>query len=191
MAPYIVGIDLGTTHTVLAYAPSKAVGDDAIRLFEIDQLVALGEVAARPLLPSARYHPAAGEIPEGDLVLPWGRSPGGAVVGSLARELGAQVPGRLVTSAKSWLSHAAVDRLAPILPWGAPDDVEKISPVAASASFLAHVRAAWNHRMPQAPLEEQEVVLTVPASFDDVARALTLEAAREAGLPTLRLLEEP
>jgi len=191
MAPYIVGIDLGTTHTVVAYAPSKAVGDDVIQLFEIEQLVAIGEVAARPLLPSVRYHPAAGEIPEGDLVLPWGRSPDGAVIGSLARELGAQVPGRLVTSAKSWLSHAAVDRLAPILPWGASDDVEKISPVTASASFLAHVRAAWNHRMPHVPLEGQELVLTVPASFDDVARALTLEAAREAGLPTLRLLEEP
>ncbi|AMO24417.1 Hsp70 family protein [Ramlibacter solisilvae] len=191
MAPYIVGIDLGTTHTVVAYAPSKAVGDDAIQLFEIEQLVALGEVATRPLLPSVRYHPAAGEIPEGDLVLPWGPSPDGAVIGSLARELGAQVPGRLVTSAKSWLSHAAVDRLAPILPWGASREVAGISPVAASASFLAHVRAAWNHRMPQAPLEAQELVLTVPASFDDVARALTLEAARGAGLPTLRLLEEP
>ncbi|GAB3761999.1 Hsp70 family protein [Ramlibacter monticola] len=191
MAPYIVGIDLGTTHTVVACAPSKAVADDAIELFGIEQLVGLGEVAPRPLLPSALYQPAAGEIPEGDLVLPWGRSPDGAVVGSLARELGAQVPGRLVTSAKSWLSHAAVDRLAPILPWGASNDVARISPVTASARVLAHVRAAWNHRRPGAPLEEQELVLTVPASFDDVARALTLEAARGAGLPTLRLLEEP
>ncbi|GAB3653005.1 Hsp70 family protein [Ramlibacter alkalitolerans] len=191
MAPYIVGIDLGTTHTVVAWAPSGAVADDAIEVLAIEQLVALGEVAARPLLPSVLYHPAANEIPAADLVLPWGPGPEGRVVGSLARELGAQVPGRLVTSAKSWLSHAAVDRLAPILPWGAPDDVARISPVAASASVLAHVRAAWNWRRPQAPLEEQEIVLTVPASFDDVARALTLEAAREAGLPTLRLLEEP
>ncbi|WP_009915010.1 Hsp70 family protein, partial [Burkholderia humptydooensis] len=111
--------------------------------------------------------------------------------GTLARALGAQVPGRLVTSAKSWLSHASVDRLAPILPWGAADDGGKVSPVAASASYLAHVRAAWNRRFPDAPLEQQDVVLTVPASFDDGARSLTLEAARLARLPALRLLEEP
>jgi molecular chaperone DnaK (HSP70) len=191
MAPCIVGIDLGTTHTVVAWAAAQGGADADIQVFGIDQLVALGEVAPRPLLPSVLYHPAAGEIRQGDLVLPWGQDSGSAVVGSLARELGAQVPGRLVASAKSWLSHAAVDRLAPILPWGAPDDVHRISPVAASASFLAHVRAAWNHRMPQAPLEKQELVLTVPASFDDAARALTLEAARQAGLPALRLLEEP
>ncbi|HET8747258.1 MAG TPA: Hsp70 family protein [Ramlibacter sp.] len=190
MAPYVVGIDLGTTHTVVAWAPSKAVADDAIQVFGIEQLVAPGEVAPRPLLPSAIYHPAPGEIPAGDLVLPWGASDA-AVVGSLARELGAQVPGRLVASAKSWLSHAAVDRLAPILPWGAAEDVPRISPVEASAAVLAHVRAAWNHRMPHAPLEQQELVLTVPASFDDMARSLTLEAVRAAGLPTLRLLEEP
>jgi molecular chaperone DnaK (HSP70) len=114
-----------------------------------------------------------------------------AVVGRLARTLGAQVPGRLVASAKSWLSHASVDRVAPILPWGAADDVGKISPVAASASYLAHVRAAWNYRFPHALLEDQDVVLTVPASFDEGARALTLEAARMAELPELRLLEEP
>ena len=114
-----------------------------------------------------------------------------AVIGRLARTLGAQVPGRLVTSAKSWLSHASVDRLAPILPWGADDEVGKVSPVTASASYLAHVRAAWNHRFPHALLEDQDVVLTVPASFDDGARALTLEAARMAKLPALRLLEEP
>jgi molecular chaperone DnaK (HSP70) len=192
MASYIVGIDLGTTHTVVAYASAKGgVGDDSVRLFEIEQLVAPGEVAARPLLPSLRYHPAPGEIPAADLALPWGPSPDGVIVGSLARELGSQVPGRLVASAKSWLSHASVDRLAPILPWGAPDEVRKVSPVTASASVLAHVRAAWNHCAPQAPLERQEIVLTVPASFDDVARDLTLQAAREAGLPTLRLLEEP
>jgi molecular chaperone DnaK (HSP70) len=193
-AAYTVGIDLGTTHTVVAYAAAKArIAEDAIRLFDVEQLVAPGEVAARPLLPSMRYHPAPGELAPGDLVLPWAPAGNGdtAVIGSLARQLGAQVPGRLVASAKSWLSHAAVDRLAPILPWGAAADVPKVSPVAASASYLAHLRAAWNHRFPQALLEHQELVLTVPASFDDAARALTLEAARDAGLPLLRLLEEP
>ena len=194
-AAYTVGIDLGTTHTVVASAPAALRGkSDPIRLFPIEQLVAPGEVAARPLLPSLRYHPLPGELAPGDTLLPWSQGEaqdGAAVIGSLARLRGAQVPGRLVSSAKSWLSHAAVDRLAPILPWGAADGVAKVSPVAASAGTLAHVRAAWNHRHPQQPLEAQELVLTVPASFDDAARALTLEAARDAGLPQLRLLEEP
>ncbi|MBB2931552.1 Hsp70 family protein [Paraburkholderia silvatlantica] len=190
MKPYVVGIDLGTSNTVVAYVEA---GGDAIRVFDVEQLTGLGEVGAEKMLPSARYHPAAGELAAGDLRLPWrAPAPGDdAVIGRLARTLGAQVPGRLVASAKSWLSHAAVDRLAPILPWGAPDDVAKVSPVTASASYLAHVRAAWNHRFPHAPLEDQDVVLTVPASFDDGARALTLEAARQASLPALRLLEEP
>ncbi|WP_321785379.1 Hsp70 family protein [Paraburkholderia sp. J94] len=203
MKQYVVGIDLGTSNTVVAWAEAGASGADAgqIGVFEIEQLTGLGEVSAQPLLPSARYHPAPGELAADALRLPWpesasspAASPADArapVVGKLARTLGAQVPGRLVASAKSWLSHASVDRLAPILPWGAPEDVAKVSPVDASASYLAHVRAAWNHRFPHAPLEHQDVVLTVPASFDDGARALTLEAARRAQLPTLRLLEEP
>ncbi|SAK92287.1 chaperone heat-shock protein [Caballeronia fortuita] len=187
-ARYSVGIDLGTSNTVVAYAQT---GSDDIRVFDIDQLVGAGEVAALPLLPSLRYHFAPGELRSEDLQLPWGEMEAPAVIGRFARMLGAQVPGRLVTSAKSWLSHAAVDRLAPILPWGAGDDVEKISPVIASASYLAHVHAAWNERFPDAPLDAQDVVLTVPASFDEGARALTLEAARMAGLEKLRLLEEP
>jgi molecular chaperone DnaK (HSP70) len=192
MKQTIVGIDLGTSNTVVAYVEA---GTDEIRIFDIDQLVGLGEVGAQDLLPSVRYHPAPGELAPGDLQLPWSgadnREMQPAVIGRLARTLGAQVPGRLVTSAKSWLSHASVDRLAPILPWGADDEVGKVSPVTASASYLAHVRAAWNHRFPHALLEDQDVVLTVPASFDDGARALTLEAARIAKLPALRLLEEP
>ena len=187
---YIVGIDLGTSNTVVAYA---APGGQQVELFEIEQLVGPGQVAARPLLPSVRYHPAAGEIDAGELQLPWpvDETEAPVVAGRLALDLGGQVPGRLVASAKSWLSHAAVDRLAPILPWGADDTVSKVSPVGASASYLAHVRAAWLHRFPQAPLERQQLVLTVPASFDEGARALTLAAARQAGLANLRLLEEP
>jgi molecular chaperone DnaK (HSP70) len=186
--PYIVGIDLGTTNTVVAYA---APGDDAVRLFAIEQLVAPGEVRAEALLPSLRYHPAASEFSPGALRLPWSQADEPAVIGQLARRLGAQVPGRLVSSAKSWLSHAAVDRSAPILPWGAPDDVARISPLEASASYLAHVRSAWNVHFPQHPLERQDVVLTIPASFDEGARALTVQAARLAGLPRLQLVEEP
>ena len=187
---YIVGIDLGTSNTAVAYA---APGRQEIELFEIEQLVAPGQVAARPLLPSVRYHPAVGEIPPAELQLPWPQATGGepVLIGRLALDLGAQVPGRLVSSAKSWLSHAAVDRLAPILPWGADDAVSKVSPVDASASYLAHIRAAWQQRFPHAPLAEQQVILTVPASFDEGARALTLQAARQAGLHNLQLLEEP
>ena len=152
-------------------------------------------MAARPLLPSVRYHPAEGELAAADRQLPWPFADPGEVadviVGELARERGARTPGRLVASAKSWLSHAGVDRTAPILPWGAAAEVAKISPVAASASTLAYIRAAWNHQFPRQPLERQELVLTVPASFDEAARALTVEAARLAGLPQLRLLEEP
>ncbi|MFL6673432.1 MAG: Hsp70 family protein [Massilia sp.] len=192
MTPYPVSIDLGTTNTVLAWA---APGAAQVELLPIDQLVAPGEVGAAPLLPSMRYHPAEGEIAAGELQLPWRHDdPGGlaqVVVGRLARTLGAQSPGRLVASAKSWLSHPGVDRMAPILPWGAEPEVPKVSPVAASASYLAHLRAAWDLRFPQHPLDRQQVVLTVPASFDEGARALTLEAARLAGLPRLRLLEEP
>lgn len=209
MKRYSVGIDLGTSNTVLAYAEAGAQdGSQPIRVFEIEQLVSPGQVAAQPLLPSVRYHAAEGELSAGDLRLPWsGEVRAGSaahaaaagcaddsqpvVLGRLARSLGAQVPGRLVASAKSWLSHASVDRVAPILPWGAADDVRKVSPIDASAGYLAHVRAAWNQRFPDAPLEQQDVVLTVPASFDEGARALTVEAARRAGLPALRLLEEP
>lgn len=196
MAHYLVSIDLGTTNTVLAYSELGAAPDKAqIRLFDIEQLVAPGEVAPAALLPSLRYHPAEGELADGELQLPWRQDDvaglAQVVTGRLARVLGAQVPGRLVASAKSWLSHPGVDRMAPILPWGAEEGMPRVSPVAASASYLAHLRAAWNTRFPQQPLEQQQLVLTIPASFDEGARALTLEAARMAGLPGLRLLEEP
>ncbi|WP_298596415.1 Hsp70 family protein [Zoogloea sp.] len=188
MSAYLVGIDLGTSNTVVAYA---AAGDDAIRLLEIPQLTGPGEVAPQPLLPSVRYHPAAGELDPASLALPWAGAAEDAVIGRYARDLGARVPGRLVASAKSWLSHPGVDRSAAILPWGAPDDVAKVSPLAASASYLAHVGAAWDAQFAGHPLAEQDIVLTIPASFDEGARALTVEAARLAGLPRLRLIEEP
>ncbi len=194
MSRYLVGIDLGTTNTVVAYA-DRATESQAITLFEIEQLVAPGQVAARPALASLRYHPAAGELRTKDVGLPWPQADVAGmpqvVAGSLARDLGARVPGRLVASAKSWLSHTGVDRTAAILPWGAPGEVIKVSPVVACAGYLAHVRAAWNHRFPEHPLETQETVLTVPASFDEGARALTVQAAEYAGLPGVRLLEEP
>jgi len=193
LSRYLVGIDLGTTHTVVAYADTTQGANLKIQVFNIEQLVAPGEILARPLLPSVRYHPAPGEMAELDTRLPWSadRSDIRPIVGELARLLGAKTHGRTVTSAKSWLSHAGVDRVAPILPWGAAEGVEKVSPVDASASYLAHLRAAWNLKFPDAPLERQEIVVTVPASFDEAARSLTLEAAQLAGLGAVRLLEEP
>jgi hypothetical protein len=154
------------------------------------QLVAEGRTAARPTLPSALYLAGAHDLPAGTLALPW-REDEREVVGELAQALGARIPGRLVTSAKSWLAHGAVDRTAAILPWGAPDEVTRVSPVAASGRFLAHLRAVWDAAHPTDPLAAQEVVLTVPASFDEVARELTVAAAHAAGLTELTLLEEP
>lgn len=190
---YLVGIDLGTTHTVVAFADTARGEKLGIAVFPIEQLIAPGAIAERPLLPSARYHPAPGELAEVDTRLPWSdpEEDNRPIVGELARLLGAKTHGRAIASAKSWLSHGAVDRAAPILPWGAGEDVAKISPVEASASYLSHVRSAWNLKFPDAPLELQEIVVTVPASFDEAARSLTLEAARLAGLEDIRLVEEP
>lgn len=183
---FLVGIDLGTTHTVVAFAPVSNTQN--IQLFPIEQLVDVGQVAARSLLPSVRYHPADGEIAADNLAF---TANDNAILGEAARVLGAKTKGRFVTSAKSWLSHPSVDPSAAILPWGANEDVLKVSPLEASASYLAHVRMVWLHQNPDAPLEHQDVVITVPASFDEGARSLTLEAAKIAGLQNVRLLEEP
>ena len=190
---YIVGIDLGTSHTVVASVPVGGQAQD-IALLQVLQRTSATEVGTDSLLPSVRYQAAMGEL--GDAwQQPW-RAQGAseqapAVIGRWARELGAAVPTRLVASAKSWLSHTGVDRTAAILPWGAGEEVAKVSPLQASASYLAHVKAAWDKQHPAAPLHAQTVVLTVPASFDEGARALTLEAAQLAGLPQVQLLEEP
>ena len=186
-ARYLVGIDLGTTNTACAYVDTRA--GRRIEVFAIPQLVAAADVQPQPTLPSFLYLAGAHELPAGSLDLPWadGRD---FCVGVFAREQGARVPGRLVSSAKSWLCHAAVDRTAKILPWGAAPDVPRVSPVEASARVLTHVREAWGASFTE-PLAAQDVVLTVPASFDEVARELTLDAARAAGLPDVVLLEEP
>jgi hypothetical protein len=188
---YVVGIDLGTTNSVVASIDTTADFEaDAppVAVLAVPQLVKPGEVAARDRLPSFLYLPAAKEFPAGSLDLPWGAAP--HVVGELARTRGAEAPGRVVASAKSWLAVRTADATGPILPWNAPPDVERLSPVDASAAYLAHLRAAWDAGMP-APLAEQEVYLTVPASFDAAARELTVEAAKAAGLPGVHLIEEP
>ena len=195
---YVIGIDLGTTNSAVAYVDLReapdASGHRPLHIFEIAQLVAPAELGRRDMLPSFLYLPGAYDLPPGSTALPWDAERTYAV-GELAREQGARVPGRLVSSAKSWLSHAAVDRSAPILPWGASGDIPKVSPVEASMRYLQHIREAWDARMVADPEQEafatQAIVLTVPASFDEVARELTLEAARLAGIRRTILLEEP
>jgi molecular chaperone DnaK (HSP70) len=188
---YCVGIDLGTSNCAVASVEPGAGAAAKVVDFLVVQAVRPFEVAPRPLLPSCIYLPAAGELPAGSDNLPW-ETPA-FVVGELARWHGAKVPSRMISSAKSWLCHPGVDRQAAILPWGTQGDGERLSPVAASQALLSHVRHAWDTAHPEAPLASQEVVLTVPASFDEAARALTLQAARDAGLnlEKLLLLEEP
>ena len=197
MSRYVVGIDLGTTNCALAYADTQGMTADApapLRALAVPQVVGVNDVAERPVLPSFLYLAGPKEFPVGALDLPW-KPKAERAVGAFAREHGAKVPGRLVGSAKSWLSHPGVDRRAALLPWNAPADVAKVSPVEASAAYLGHLRDAWNHRMagPAAGdrLEHQDVLVTVPASFDAAARELTVEAARAAGLEHVTLLEEP
>jgi molecular chaperone DnaK (HSP70) len=187
---YVVGIDLGTTNSAMAYVDTAAEPWQ-VRTFAVPQLVASGVVEARETLPSFHYQPAAAEFAARALRLAWTFENPDHVVGVLARDQGAIAPGRLITSAKSWLCHSGVDRLADLLPWHGAADVDRLSPVAVSARYLAHLRAAWNHRFPRDPLESQEIVLTLPASFDEVARELTVKAAARAELPRVVLIEEP
>jgi hypothetical protein len=194
---YIVGIDLGTTNSALARCDATAAGSAAeeesrIEIRGIPQLVNPNEVAERTLLPSFLYIPGEFDFPKGSLALPWEPEPK-LVIGELARKRGAESPNRLVASAKSWLSYAGVDRTAPILPWQAPAEVPKLSPVEASSQLLRYLRTVWDSSEAgeQFALAEQDVLLTVPASFDEEARELTRRAAEQAGYPHVTLLEEP
>ena len=197
---YIIGIDLGTTNSVVAYTPAQLIKGQApdIQVFEIPQLVDAGVVENRKILPSCILVPREHEIEEDNLKLPW-EGPAGMAVGEFARQRGAQLPLRLISSAKSWLCHPLVDRNKPILPWhnSGDDDPKaiKLSPIAAQSAILEHIRNAWDHVMAKKDkklkFKHQEILLTVPASFDAVARDLTVKAAQEAGLENITLLEEP
>src|SRR5262245_23910443 len=191
---YVVGIDLGTTNCALAFIDSGAGGDPHVQHLEIPQVVGPGAVEARALLPSFLYLPGPNEQPAGSINLPWAKDRDFAV-GEFARVFGSQVPTRLVASAKSWLCHHGVDRKEAILPWKAPEGGRRVSPVEASTYFLKHLADSWNHLIAKDVaanrLEHQDIILTVPASFDAAARELTVEAARAAGLEKLTLLEEP
>lgn len=210
---YIIGIDLGTTNSALSYVDLAEQSMAApgtppnIHIFEVPQLTMPGMMGNRSVLPSFLYLPGDYDLPAGSTDLPW-TNDHNYLVGEGAREQGAKVPGRLVASAKSWLAYGAVDRTAPILPWGAAEEVERVSPVEASKRYLQHFREAWNATIgvirnelgepdesgeidDDARFENQFIVLTIPASFDEVARELTLTAAHEAGLSRVVLLEEP
>jgi molecular chaperone DnaK (HSP70) len=207
---YLIGIDLGTTNTAVAYIDTKEAAPKkeaqkrearksapAIQIFQIPQLVREREVGSSETLPSFLYFASEADLAAGGFTLPWQQRPA-ALAGILAREQGALVPGRQVSSAKSWLCHDAVDRTAKILPWGADQREHACSPVEASTAYLTHIRDAWNYTFArEGPedddlrFEHQEIILTVPASFDEEARELTVEAARAAGVKNLTLLEEP
>ncbi|MEI8376590.1 MAG: Hsp70 family protein, partial [Planctomycetota bacterium] len=190
---YVVGFDLGTTNSAVTYVDTTEEPWQ-VCVFAVPQLVAAGHVEARETLPSFHYQPAQGELPPAALRLPWTVAKTDEplhVVGFFARDHGAVVPGRLISSAKSWLCHSGVDRTAELLPWHGAADVQRLSPVEVSSRYLAHVRAAWDARFLQYPLAEQDFVLTLPASFDEVARELTIKAAALAGLPRVVLIEEP
>ena len=161
-----------------------------IHTFQVPQVVAPGLVEARETLPSFHYQPASGEFPSESLRLPW-TAGGNYIVGHFARDHGTLVPGRQISSAKSWLCHNGVDRTADLLPWQGAEDVDRLSPVRVSARYLEHFRHAWDAQFPEHPLADQDFVLTLPASFDEVARELTIKAAKEAGLNRVVLIEEP
>lgn len=187
---FVVGIDLGTTNSAVAYVDTRQERWEVATL-KVLQVVAPFQVEQRETLPSFHYQGTPAELKDGALRLPWASEAPSHAVGVYAREEGTGNPGRLVASAKSWLSHTGVDRTADLLPWHGDPDVERLSPVEASSRYLRHIHDAWNEEFPEHPLAEQDLVITLPASFDEVARELTVEAAKRAALPRIILIEEP
>lgn len=190
MSQYCIGIDLGTTNSVLAYAPLADESSAEPNVFAVNQSVAPGQVEQKQQLPSFVYQAHCAELAEGDITLPWTSKPD-YITGEMARALGSKTPIRLVASAKSWLSHTQVNPRDAFLPLNSPEEVAKLSPLEASRAYLAHLQHAWNNQHPESPLQEQDITLTVPASFDPAARELTAEAAKQLGFHNLTLLEEP
>ena len=182
---FLIGIDLGTTNSAAAFA---RLGDATVQLRPVRQLVAPDEIADAAVLPSFLFFDLAQRQP---VELGEPPVPGRPWIGTAAREQGRLRPGRLVASSKSWLCHPGVDRSAAILPWHGEPDCPRISPVEAAASILAHLRHDWDRDYPETPMAEQDVIVTLPASFDQIARELTVKAAYRAGLPRVVLIEEP
>ncbi|MBW2012045.1 MAG: Hsp70 family protein, partial [Deltaproteobacteria bacterium] len=185
---YIIGIDLGTTNSIVAYtdADIQKGKKPQINIFEIPQLVDAGVVEKRNILPSFIFVPGEYDVSKESLSLPW-EEDSRLAVGEFARDRGEEIPQHLISSAKSWLCSTTIDRNKPILPWEGPKELSKLSPVEACD--------AWNHTMAledeNLKMENQDILLTVPASFDAVARELSVKAAQMAGLPHVTLLEEP
>ncbi|PSW81350.1 Hsp70 family protein [Photobacterium angustum] len=186
---YSVGIDLGTTHCVLSYVDLQDENAD-VTVMPIPQLTNPGNVEEKNQLPSFMYQAHESELAEGDTALPWNAKPN-AIVGAMARSLGSKTPIRLISSAKSWLCHGGVNRRDAFLPLNSPEEVIKVSPLEATQQYLEHMADAWNFQHPETPIFDQDVTITVPASFDPAARDLTAEAARNVGFKHLTLLEEP
>ncbi|MCG8614726.1 MAG: Hsp70 family protein, partial [Desulfobacterales bacterium] len=193
---YIVGIDFGTTNTVVTYTEAGVTEnvESPIQTFRMPQLTNQGSVETQDVLPSVLFLPEAYDVSATGLSLPWDQN-NDVAVGEFAKKRGGEIPARMVASAKSWLCHSLVDRNSPILPWKGAEEVSKLSPVASCSRILRHIRDAWNHEFAfegeTARLEHQDIYLTVPASFDAVARELTVKAANDAGLSAVTLLEEP
>src|SRR5258706_3446036 len=191
-ARFSLGIDLGTSNSAIAVADLES---GQTRIIEIAQTLGPNQVGEMPTLASALYVPHREEFPQGSFSLPWSDAGEAAIVGQFARDRGALVPDRLVTSAKSWLSNAHIDPNQRILPWRSDIAEEKLSPLECSRRYLQHLRDAFLYAERTQgrdwDLSEGEIVVTVPASFDEVARSLTAQAAQAAGLEDVTLLEEP
>lgn len=195
---YAIGIDLGTTNIALSYVDTASGAADKLEIFPITQLVAPGELRAEKIFPAACYLAERALLPPGALDLPWS-STADKALGLYAKNDGALIPSRYIASSKSWLCHAGVNRRAAILPWGFPEAARKLSPLEVTCVYLCHIRDAWNHRFgavrdadgETCVIESQQVVITIPAGFDETARELTLEAAAQAGFKHVSLLEEP
>ena len=193
---YIIGIDLGTTNSVVAYTEANIIKGETsnIKMLKIPQLTGPGTVEKREILPSFILMHEKNDVMDEALNLPWDNETH-YVVGEHARDRGAEIPGRLISSSKSWLCNTMIDRNKPVLPWGGEDKQPKLSPVEASATILQHIRDAWNNIIAgddeKLFIQNQEIFLTVPASFDAVARELTVKSASMAGLSNVTILEEP
>jgi molecular chaperone DnaK (HSP70) len=185
---FFIGIDLGTTNIALSYVDRMSESPRKIHLFQIPQIIAPGEIHEISSLPSFYFIAPEHELSGGAMDMPWSND-SKHVVGYYARNHGASMPDRFISSAKSWLAHSGVDRTAPILPWGSAIKEAMLSPVEVSKTYICHLKNAWNNKFgalrdsdgSPCLMEDQMIVITIPASFDEVARELTVQAAREAG----------
>ncbi len=187
---YVVGIDLGTTNCAVAFMDTHS-SKPLLEIFRIEQMVDFQTSQFSDTLPSFHYELTSSESSQINSRFQFLDGEHVSVVGAFARQRGVQMPGRCIASAKSWLCHSLVDRTSDLLPWSADDGVQMLSPVQASRRYLEHIRRMWDRDHPGEPLAQQDVIVTLPASFDEVARRLTIQAAAEAGLPNVILIEEP